>query len=171
MIKISKNTLFNLAQIRVSGVKCNFNNIVKIIDIFDFKWIVMTVDSLTKNNMLLSFLKHQGWKCYIKEHKDNYVEVSAVIPYSSFADVLGKALDEDPENIFVFNFLDSIDLDIHLQHSFEELVTAGITDVFISVSMDENALLISANKSLLQTQDLYRKIKALRFDRHYTRTP
>ena len=164
MIKISKNFLFNPAQIRVTGIKCNFKNIVKIASIFDYKWIVVTIDSLTENSLLLALIKDQGLKYFLKQHSANYIEVSVVIPYSLFEDVLEKAINEDPENIFVFNLLDPINLDIHLQHSFEELVATGITNVFISISLDENALLISANKSLIQPQELYRKIKALRFD-------
>ncbi len=45
--------------------------------------------------------------------------------------------------------------------SYEELVTKGIVDVFISVSLDENALLICMNKSLVPLRDVYPKIKAL----------
>jgi hypothetical protein len=81
-----------------------------------------------------------------------------------FEGILEKAISEDPENIFVFNLLDSTNWDIQLQHSFEELVATGITNLFISISLDENALLISVNKFLIQPQELYRKIKALRFD-------
>lgn len=164
MIKISKNLLLNPAQIRVSGIKCNFENIAKIANIFDCKWIVVAIDSLTKDSWLLALVKDQGLKYFLKQHSANYIEVSVVIPYSLFGDVLEKAINEDPENIFVFNLLDPINLDIHLQHSFEELVATGITNVFISISLDENALLISVNKSLIQPQELYRKIKALRFD-------
>lgn len=164
MIRILKNFLLNPAQIRVYGIKCNFKNIVKIANVFDFKWIVMTIDSLTKDSSLLALVKNQGLKYFLKQHSANYIEVSVIISYSLFEDVLEKAISEDPENIFVFNLLDSTNWDIHLQHSFEELVATGITNVFISVSLDENALLISANKSLIQPQELYRKIKALRFD-------
>ena len=47
--------------------------------------------------------------------------------------------------------------------SYEELVTKGIVDVFISVSLDENALLICMNKSQVPLRDVYPKIKALHF--------
>lgn len=164
MIKISKNLLLNPAQIRVSDIKCNFNNIAKIANVFDCKWIVVTIDSLTEESSLLSSIKEQGLKFFAKQHAANYLEVSVVIPYILFEDVLAKAINEDPENIFLFNLLDSTNWDIYLQHSLEELVATGITNVFISISFDENALLISVNKSLIQPQELYRKIKALRFD-------
>lgn len=48
-----------------------------------------------------------------------------------------------------------------VRHSYEELVTKGIVDVFISVSLDENVLLICMNKSLVSLRDVYQKIKAL----------
>ena len=39
VIKFTKNLLFNPAEIRISGIRCNFNNIAKISTIFDFKRI------------------------------------------------------------------------------------------------------------------------------------
>ena len=164
MIKISKSLLLNPAQIWVSGIKCNFENIAKIVNVLDCKLIVVTIDSLTKDSSLLALVKKQGLKYFLKQHFANYIEVSVVIPYSLFEGILKKAISEDPENIFVFNLLDSTNWDIQLQHSFEELVATGITNLFISISLDENALLISVNKFLIQPQELYRKIKALRFD-------
>ena len=163
MIKFSKNFLLNPAQIRISGIKCNFDNIAKIANVFDCKWIVLTIDSLTEESPLLSYIKEQGSKFFVKQHSAIFAEVSVLIPYTLFGDVLAKAISEDPENIFVFNLLDSTNWDIYLQHSLEELVATGITNVFISVSFDENALLISVNKSLIHPQGLYRKIKALQF--------
>ena len=164
MIKISKNLLLNPAKIWISGIKCNFKNIAKIANVLDYKWIVVTIDSLTKDSSLLALVKQQGLKCFLRQHSANYIEVSVMITYSLFEDVLEKAISEYPENIFVFNLLDPTNWDIHLQHSFEELVATDITNVFISISLDESALLISVNKSSIQPQELYRKIKALRFD-------
>ena len=164
MIKISKNLLLNPARIWVSGIKWNFENIAKIAGFFDCKWVVVTIDSLKKDSLLLSLVKDKGLKYFSKYHVADYIEVSVVIPYSLFEDILEKAICEEPENIFVFNLLDAANWAIHLQHPFEALVAAGITDVFISVSFDENALSISVNRSLIQPQALYRKIKALRFD-------
>lgn len=46
-----------------------------------------------------------------------------------------------------------------VRHSYEELVTKGIVDVFISVSLDENALLICMNKSLVSLRDVYPKLR------------
>lgn len=164
MIKISKNLLLNPAQIWISGINCSFKNIVKIVNVLDCKWIVVTIDSLTKDSTLLTLVKVQGLKCFVKQKSANYIEVSVIIPYFLIEELLEKAISEDPENIFVFNLLDPTNWDVHLQHSFEELVTTGITNVFISISLDEKALLISVNKSMIQPQELYRKIKALRFD-------
>ena len=63
-----------------------------------------------------------------------------------------------------------------LQQPFEELVIAGITDVFISIALDENAfvfisialdenaLLICMNKSLVIPQEVFKRLKKLCFD-------
>ncbi len=92
------------------------------------------------------------------------MEISLIVPYSLLEDILKRAICEDPENIFMFNLFDSTNWDIYVRHPLEELVATGITNVYISVSFDENALLISVNKISIQPQELYRKIKALRLD-------
>lgn len=61
----------------------------------------------------------------------------------------------------MFSLRDPANAVMCLQHSYEELVTKGIVDVFISISFDENALLICMNKSLVSLRDVYLQIKAL----------
>lgn len=124
----------------------------------------MTIDSLSNDCLLLAYIKNQGLKFFVKQHATNHYEVTVVLPNSLFESVLEKAISEDPENIFMISLLDPTNEDIYLQHSFEQLVTTGIANVFISISFDENAVFISANKALTQPQKLYRRIKALRFD-------
>lgn len=164
MIKFSTNLLLNPAEIRISGIKCSFNNIVKISTVFEFKWIVVTIDSVKKGSSFLTLVKDQGLKSFERPRSAGYVEISAVVPYLLFEDFLDKAMKENPENIFVFNLLERSNRDIHLQCSFEDPVASGIANVFISISFDESALLISMNKFLIQPQKLYREIKALRLD-------
>lgn len=164
MIRFSKILFLNQAKIWISGVKCSYDNVIKIANIFDWKWIALTIDSVTEESPLLRFVKNQKLKYSVKQRSTNYIEISVVVSQDLFSCILKEAISEDPENIFVFNLLYVTNWDIHLQCSFEELVATGITNAFISISLDENALLISVNKSLIQPQKLYRKIKALQFD-------
>lgn len=164
MIKFTKNLLFNPAKIWISGINCSFNNIVKIFTVFDFKWIVVTVDSVTEVSPLLTLVKDQGLKYFARPCSDGYVEISVVVPYPLFENFLDKAIKENPENIFVFNLLDPENSAMCLRWPFEKLVTTGITDVFISISLDENAVLICVNKSLILPKELFKRLKALYFD-------
>ena len=124
----------------------------------------MTIDSVTEGSLLLTSVKEQGLKYFARPRSAGYVEISAVVPYNLFEDFLDKAIKENPENIFLLNLLDPSNSVICLQRSFEELVIAGITDVFISISLDENALLICMNKSLILPQESFKKLKSLCFD-------
>ena len=90
-----------------------------------------------------------------------HAEISAIIPPSLFGDFLDKAIHEAPENVFVFSLCDPANAGMCLRYSYEELVTKGIVDVFISISFDENVLLICMNKSLVSPRDVYPQIKAL----------
>lgn len=164
MIKISKSTLFNPAKIWISGIECGFKNVIKIANIFNYKWAVITIDSLKEDSTLLRFIKEQELKFSLRKQPANYVEISATIPYAVFEMILEKAISEDPENIFIFDLLTPADYNIHSQYSVEELIAIGITDAFISINFDKNILLISVNKFLINPQELYKKIKALQFD-------
>lgn len=163
MIKFSKNYLLNPAEIRISNIKCSFNNIVKILTVFDFKWIVVTIDSIPEESSLLAWVKNQGLKYIARRRAADYVEISAVVPYPLFEDFLDKSIKEDPENMMVFNLLDSAYSVVDLQRSFGELVITGATDVFLSISFDENALLICVNKSVFLPENIIKRIKELSF--------
>ena len=164
MIKFAKNLLFNPAEIRISGIKCSFNNIVKISSVFDFKWIVVTIDSVAERSTLLTLVKDEGLTYFAKASSGGYMEISVVVPYHLSEDFLDKAINENPENIFILNLLDPANSIMCLQQSFKELVTSGITDAFISISLDENSLLICVNKSLIPPRNLFEKLKALCFE-------
>lgn len=164
MIRFSKILFLNPVKIWIDGVKCTYDNIIKLANIFDFKWISLTIDSVTEESPLFIFIKNQDLKYSVKQRSSNYIEVSVAVPYDLFKCILKKAIKEEPENIFIFNLFDLTNWNKQLQCPFEELVATGITNVFISISLDENALLISVNKSLIRPQELYRKIKALRLD-------
>ena len=142
---------------------CSVNNIVKIVDVFHCKEMVVTVDSVTEESSLLVFMKTQGLKYFERSRSAKHAEISSIIPSSLFRAFLDKAIYEAPENIFVFSLRDPANTVMCLRHSYEELVTTGIVDVFISISFDENALLICMNKSQVPLRDVYPKIKALHF--------
>lgn len=163
MIRFSKCLFLNPAKIWISGLKCNCDNIMKIVDIFGSRWLTVAIDSVTEGSSLLTLIKEQRLEYFAKHHSTK-CEVSIRVPYALFEDILEKAIKEDPENIFVFNLLDPVNWDVHWQRPFEDLVSAGITDMSMSISLDENALLISVNKSILPPQEIYSKMKALRFD-------
>ncbi len=106
MIKFTKNLLFNPAEICISGIRCNFNNIAKISTIFDFKWTEVTIDSVKEGSSLLEFVKVQGLKYFIRHHSSGNIEMSVVVPCPLFEVFLDKAIKENPENIFMLNLLE-----------------------------------------------------------------
>ena len=164
MIKFTKNLLLNPAEIRISDIRFSFDNIVKISAVFDFKWIAVTIDSVAEGSSLLEFVKDQGLKYFAISRSSGNAEISAVVPYPLFEEFLDNAIKENPENIFIFNFLEPVGSGICLQRSFEELVATGIIDVFISIALDENALLICVNRSLVIPQEVFGRLNGLCFD-------
>ena len=105
VIKFTKNLLFNPAEICISGIRCNFDNIAKISTIFDFKWTEVTIDSVKEGSSLLEFVKVQGLKNFIRHHSSGNIEMSVVVPCHLFEVFLDKAIKENPENIFMLIYL------------------------------------------------------------------
>ena len=164
MINFSKNFVFNPAEIRIFNIKCNFNNIAKISTALDFKNLFVTIDSVTAECSLLTLIKDQRLRYFEKLRSNDCVEISAIVPCSLFDAFLNQAIKENPENIFIFNLIDSTSSGMCLLSPFQKLVAKGIADVFVSISLDENAMLICMNKSLISPRSFFKKLKALCFD-------
>lgn len=164
MIRFSKILFTNPAQIWISGIECGYNNIIKITDIFKCKMIALTITSLPIRSKLITFINEQGLNYFVKQQSTNYIEISVVIPYNLFSCVLKMAICEEPENIFILNLSDMTEWNEDLQRPYEELLVKGIANVFISISLDENALLISINNFLLQSREIYKEIRALQLE-------
>ena len=163
MVKISQNLLFNPAQIEVAGVRLSPDNIIQAIKVFDFSRIMVTIDSVSNDSPLLTYIKKEGLEHYTNSHISECIEVSVFIPRSLFANFLKIAMDEVPENIFVCNFPSTNSGDIFHQHSFEELVIKGYADVFVSFSLDENAFLICFNKLYHSPKEILKRVKSIHF--------
>ena len=56
------------------SIRCNFNNIAKISNIFAFKWTEVTIDSVKEGSSLLEFVKVQGLKYFIRHHSSGNIE-------------------------------------------------------------------------------------------------
>lgn len=163
MIRFSKNFLTNPAQIWIYGIQCNPDNIIKIADSFKNKWMIVTIDSVTEESSLLKFVKDQGINYAVKQHPDNNIELSIAILYDMLEAVLKKADCENSEYIFIFDLPNLTNWSEYLPYSFEELVSTGVANMFLSVDLDENAMLLTLDKHVLSPQELYRRIKRLQF--------
>lgn len=165
MTKISKFLLFNPISILIKDIDCNFENIVKVINIFEFKHIVMRIIFLQKDSALMVFIKNKELKFITKQCSDNYVVLSVIVPYSLLNNVLKMAINEKADDICIFNLFDLTTWDIY-QHntSINYLVSKGVIDVALFVAFDARTLIINANKSLVRPKEMYEKVKEICFD-------
>lgn len=161
MIKYTRNFLFNPAQLQVSNIIGDYDNIQRIVKVFNCKLLVMTIGSVSKESELIGLAEKQQLQYFTKPYDNDYTELSIVVPYASFGDFLKKAISEEPENIIIFDLLDPTTVGEQLQLPHEELVIGGNTDVSITIALDENAMMIYMNKSLIRPQEVYKKIKLL----------
>lgn len=163
MIRFTRNFFSRLSQLHISGIKCNYDNIHKIANVFIYEHLVLIVDSVLSETELLLFVKAHRLEYSITQTTDNCVEISIVVPNSLFDLVLKTALKDNPENIFIYNSINLTNWQQQLCHSSEELVARGFSNISISIDIDKNIILIHINKDLLSPQIVYKNIKALRF--------
>lgn len=166
MIKFSKMFFTNPAKIWISNIKCSFNNVVKIIKVFNCEWMTMTTDSIAEGSALLTFVKKHNLE-YAERHLSNCnIELSVLLPHTLLKEFLEKAFNEEPENIFIYN---SFHMNCNMactRHSLEELTATGATDACISIALDEDAILICMNKSRYSSKDVFQAIKSLHFEQN-----
>lgn len=163
MIKLTKLFMINPAQIQITGVKCNYFNIKSIISVFEWKLIVLTVDSVKKEGAFYKFIKRKELKHYIKPSSKDEVEITVIVPIDLLLSVLDEVVNEYPENIFISNIFTDTDIDMLFQSPFENLVIKGYSDFSILLSLDEKSVLILMNKLLISPKDAFNKLKAMKF--------
>lgn len=163
MIKLTKLFMINPAQIQITGVKCNYFNIKSIISVFEWKLIVLTVDSVKKEGAFYEFIKRKELKHYIKPSSKDEVEITVIVTIDLLLCALDELVNEYPENIFISNIFTDTDIDMLFQSSFENLVIKGYSDFSILLSLDEKSVLILMNKLLISPKDAFNKLKAMKF--------
>ena len=162
MKRISKILLFNPAEIIIWGIQCNYNNLAKVLGVFDYERMIMIIESVEYDSSLLAFIVNKKIYYDLKPRGNNEYDVSVVLNRGLFSDLLEEVIREYPENVVTLCFPDAAKVNFPLPNSPEELVRSGIANSAVFISFDENALRISVNKNLVQPKELYRKIKALR---------
>ena len=163
MIKLTKLFMINPSQIQITGVKCNYFNIKSIISVFEWKLIVLTVDSVKREGAFYEFIKSKELKHYIKPSSKDEVEITVIVTIDLLLCALDELVNEYPENIFISNIFTDTDIDMLFQSSFENLVIKGYSDFSILLSLDEKSVLILMNKLLISPKDAFNKLKAMKF--------
>lgn len=165
MIKLTKLFMINPAQIQITGIKCNYFNIKSLISVFDWKLMVLTVDSVKKESEFYKFIKSKKLKHSVKSSSNDDVEITVIISLDTLLIVLEELINEYPENIFISNIFTDTDINMFFQSSFENLVIKGYSDFSILLSLDENSALIIMNKLLSSPKDAFEKLKVMKFNK------
>lgn len=161
MIRRSKIWFKNWTEVCISGIRCNFNNIIKVIGLFQSNCAVITIDSVESKCPFLAFVKEQKLEYVCSPSTADCVEISIKVPPSMINSVLEEAINEEPENIFMFDVDDLTNWKEKIHCPSEVLIDKDISSFIIVIAGDEDVISISANNSLFQ--EIYKKVKALNY--------
>jgi len=160
-IKISKIILQRNVDITIDGINCTFENIKKVIDIFNIKHIILTIDSLSKSSSVFLVLNDLGLNYILSSNNSEIVEATVLVPSELIYLVLEEAIKEDPENLFISNLIDiEIWKDLFTE-SPQTLLESGYSDLTVIVSRDRQSIFLSFIKTRYNFNDVLNKIKEI----------
>ena len=165
MIKYSKILFTNPAHITISGIEICYENLFKIINIFNLKQAVVEIDSLSANAPLLAYIEGQGLCCNRTTIKNKSVEICVRVQGSLLNQFLRLAIEEDPEYIFIYDLCEDEDLFNPRQYSLEHFVECGIISVLVAVAFDKNTVEVSMNKFQRSPKESIKLLKAAQLTR------
>ena len=159
MIRLSTFCFKTWFQISAKNVRCSYENLKKLTNLFTSKHIVLVGDDININSSLFEFFKTNNFEYVFLRQYIRNVEVAVKVPID-FADyVLKEFISNNPENIFVFDLKDNEKWKDTLECTKETIVNKGNASIFVTVACDEKSLLLTANKEGYDFKTVYSYLK------------
>ncbi|MDO4378454.1 MAG: hypothetical protein Q4C64_04790 [Erysipelotrichia bacterium] len=161
MIKLSKESIFYSAQIVIKHFKSEYEVIDEIVRIFNFKHMLMVIDSVTKDSPIYELIDEHELLHKEKNIATDDEEIAVVIPNYLIDKVLKIVIDTDdfPEYIFIYE-LTNLDNGLLCDNcSYKDLLFERIISVYIEIALDEDEMTVFLNKNLIDIDEVYGKIK------------
>ena len=165
MIKYSKILFTNPAHITISGIEICYENLFKIINIFNLKQAVVEIDSLSADARLLAYIVEQGLCCNRTTISNDSVEICVRVQGSLLNQFLRLAIEEGPEYIFIYDLCEDEGLFNPRHHSLEHFVECGIISVLVAVAFDKSTVEVSMNKFQRSPKEIIKMLRATQLTR------
>lgn len=156
--RISKLNLYNHYEITINKIDCTYENIKKIISIFKFNYIVLTIDSLERSSNVILLIKSLKLHFTLSSMTSEIVEVRVVVPAELIYLVLEEAVKGDPENLFISNLFNDANWTKMIIESPQTLYLREYSDVIIIISRDINCIYLSFRKKKYNYREVLLKI-------------
>lgn len=155
MIKLSKMCFKAYFQISGYNVKCSYGALKKLASLIKSEYIVVTIDSIEKSTAFFDFLEENKLEYMILKEIFQYSEVAVRVPLDVRDAFLKEIINNNPENIFIFDIKEKDIWKEKLQYTKETIVDKGRTNIFVTISCDENAFLLIADKKEYDLKKVY----------------
>ena len=146
MIRLSNFCFKTWFQISVKNVRCSYENLKKLTNLFTSEHIVLVADDIINDSSLFEFLKNNDLEYVFLRQYIRNVEVAVKVPIDFANYVLKEIISNNPENIFVFDLKDNEKWKDTLECTKETIVSRGNASIFVTIAGDENSILLIANK-------------------------
>lgn len=147
-MKIHSNlfTFNGFYDIEIQGIDCTYKNINIIMKVFTLNQVLITIDSLDRKSNLLQLLDSLQLKYISTSINCNIDEISVIVPSRSIETVLKVVIENDPENVFLTNLTELIDLQNLLLFDPLNILQNGFSDVTATVARDKQTVHLSVSK-------------------------
>ena len=159
MIRLSNFCFKTWFQISAKNVRCRYENLKKLTNLFTSEHIVLIADDIKIDSSLFEFLKNNNLEYVFLRQYIRNVEVEVKVPIDFANYVLKEIISNNPENIFVFDLKENEKWKDKLQCTKETIVSRGNANIFVTIACDKNSILLIANKDGYDFKTVYSYLK------------
>ena len=163
MVRISRKRFKDEEQILLSGIPCREENVVAVLQLMRLDSAVLLIDAAGKNGPVFQLIRELELDHTICREWEVQAEISAWVPGPFLETVIKAALQEDPENLFLFRPQDSVRWQDIAERDFRDRAELDFWDMFVCIGNDKNVMSISLRGSAACGKGLFRKLKTLQF--------
>ena len=154
MIKVRKN--FNIGgntEVLIRGIPCKYDNVIKIIRLFDFKMPIIRIYSLDFKSELVKKIRYYSNRFEIENYATT-TTLTAIIPIDKLHEVVRIAIKEEAESLLIFNCLQNV-----VENNNIEEYMCDKNNTFIDIECDKNEIFIHVEKKVYTEKELIGLIK------------
>ena len=163
-IKVNKLILGDVADISVSRLNCSEDNVLKIIDLFEYENVIIEIGNVEKCSSLFQIIRSLNLKYTTSFHDDlPYTDIVLMANDCNIKEIIHHIFASECESFSLESVTHHSQWEQHLYNRIHErqLIKRKIITLSMVVVINESQVDISFRKDIYDAKQIAAKIKAL----------